>query len=213
VLRHVADVVYALAIDGTILSLNQAFESVTGWPVTEWVGKSFMPLLHPDDLPPVLDLLSQAAAGRPLPRFEARVRTRAGEYLVGEFTAMAQREGGVVRRLFGVVRDVTERKRVDELVAREAERWNAMMAHLPDPIIGKDGRFRSTARRACSAWRTPRRRWGRATPISSILSTPPPPADEQTIGHRLAALSKVERVEDQRGRERWFRRRRWRSAA
>ena len=210
VLRHITDVVYALGIDGTVLSLNQAFEAITGWPVTEWLGKSFLPLLHPDDLPTVLDFLSQAAAGQPVPRFEARVRIRAGDYLVGEFTAMGQVEGGTVRRLFGVVRDVTERKRVEDLVAREAERWNAIMAHLPDPIYfkDKDGRFTQINRAQA-------RVLGLDDPVEAVGKSD---ADFFHSEHAAAALadeqaimatgrplvSKVERVEDHRGREHWF---------
>ncbi|MGH7613671.1 MAG: PAS domain S-box protein [Gemmatimonadales bacterium] len=210
VLRHVADVVYALGIDGTILSLNPAFEAVTGWPVTEWVGRSFVPLLHPDDLPRVLDLLSQAMAAQPVPRFEARIRTRADEYLVGEFTAMAQSEAGVVHRIFGVVRDVTERRRVEQLVARETERWNAIMAHLPDPIYFKDpdGRFTqiNSAQARVLGLEDPAEAVGKSDadffrPEHAAAAR----ADEQTImatGRPL--LAKVERVEDRRGRERWF---------
>ena len=59
------DVVYALDNDGTILSLNPAFEAFTGWPADDWVGRSFVSLLHPDDLPRVLDALSRAQAGEP----------------------------------------------------------------------------------------------------------------------------------------------------
>ena len=120
----------------------------------------------------------------------------------------ARRE--IERRSEAAQRDVTERKRVEELVAREAERWNAMMAHLPDPIYFKDpdGRFTQINRAQA-------RVLGVNDPAEAVGKTDADffrpehaaaaQADEQAImatGRPL--LSKVERVEDHRGREHWF---------
>ena len=48
----VRDIVFALGPDGTVTSLNAAFERVTGWPADEWIGKPFEQLVHTDDLRP-----------------------------------------------------------------------------------------------------------------------------------------------------------------
>jgi len=45
------DVIFTIAADGTLTSLNPAFEAVTGWPRADWLGQSFAGLLHPEDLP------------------------------------------------------------------------------------------------------------------------------------------------------------------
>ncbi len=46
------DLIFSLsANDGTITSLNPAFERLTGWSHNEWLGRSFKKLVHPDDLP------------------------------------------------------------------------------------------------------------------------------------------------------------------
>ncbi|HIE06088.1 MAG TPA: PAS domain S-box protein, partial [bacterium (Candidatus Stahlbacteria)] len=46
----ISDVVYTVALDGTITSLNPAFERITGWKTSEWIGKNFKGLFHPDDV-------------------------------------------------------------------------------------------------------------------------------------------------------------------
>ena len=43
------DVIYTMSPDGSIASLNPAFETITGWPCAEWLGKPFTSLIHPDD--------------------------------------------------------------------------------------------------------------------------------------------------------------------
>src|SRR5438132_1353415 len=47
----VRDIIFALSPEGTIASLNPAFETITGWRREEWVGRPFERLVHPEDLP------------------------------------------------------------------------------------------------------------------------------------------------------------------
>jgi PAS domain-containing protein len=49
------DAIYTLSSEGLITSLNPAFETITGWSRSEWIGKPFAPVLHPEDLPVVLE--------------------------------------------------------------------------------------------------------------------------------------------------------------
>ncbi len=43
------DVIFSLAPMGAIASLNHAFETITGWPSAQWLGRPFQDLIHPDD--------------------------------------------------------------------------------------------------------------------------------------------------------------------
>src|SRR5205814_933187 len=55
----VRDIIFALSPEGTIASLNPAFETITGWRREEWVGRPFERLVHPEDLPLALELLGR----------------------------------------------------------------------------------------------------------------------------------------------------------
>ncbi|MES4786917.1 MAG: hypothetical protein C4294_15120, partial [Nitrospiraceae bacterium] len=85
------DVVFTLSPDTTILSLNPAFESLTGWSRPKWLGESFVPLLHHEDAPRAKELFQRILAGETPPPFEARVLRKSGNYLVAEFTVIPER--------------------------------------------------------------------------------------------------------------------------
>jgi len=108
------DVIYTLSPGGLVTSLNPAFEKITGWSRTDWIGKPFSSILHPDDLPSALRAFHRALSGEVSPTLELRVRTRSGEYLVGEFIMPPLIADGKVVGISGVARDITERKRAEE---------------------------------------------------------------------------------------------------
>src|SRR5579884_1429720 len=44
------DVIFSIAApEGTFTSLSPAFEAITGWSVSEWLGQPFTGIIHPDD--------------------------------------------------------------------------------------------------------------------------------------------------------------------
>jgi PAS domain S-box-containing protein len=116
------EVIYSLSpTDGTFTSLNPAFEEITGWSRTEWIGKPFTHLIHPDDLPLALEMYQRTLQGEAPPPFELRVLAKSGEYLVGEIivSKIQHIENGKMVRAFGFARDITARKRAE--AAREEE--------------------------------------------------------------------------------------------
>jgi PAS domain S-box-containing protein len=79
------DIICALSTDGIVLSLNPAFETITGWPCSEWIGKHFTGLVHPDDLPKAIESFKQALTIEQSPAVEIRIMTKSGDMVVGEF--------------------------------------------------------------------------------------------------------------------------------
>jgi PAS domain S-box-containing protein len=109
------EAIYTISAEnGTITSLNPAFEKITGWQRSEWLGKSFMSIIHPDDLPLAIETFKKTLCGEDTPPYELRVRSKSGKYLTGEFTSKPQIEKGKIVGELGIVRDVTERKKTEE---------------------------------------------------------------------------------------------------
>src|SRR6266480_581628 len=121
----VRDIIFALSPEGTIASLNPAFETIAGWRREEWVGRPFERLVHPEDLPLALELLGRVVRGELRPASQFRVQTAKGDYRVGEFSATPQLHEGRLVGILGIGRDVTERVQLEQQL-RQAQKMEAV---------------------------------------------------------------------------------------
>jgi len=108
------DVIFTLSTDGIITSLNPAFETITGWPRAEWIGKSFTLLIYPDDLPFAMKGIHDILQGEGVPIYELRVLSPSGESLTGQFSSTPLIKDGVVVSIVGIARDITEQRRAEK---------------------------------------------------------------------------------------------------
>ncbi|MEM7350271.1 MAG: ATP-binding protein [Acidobacteriota bacterium] len=110
------DMIFSLAVeDGSITSLNPAFERLTGWSCDAWINKPFTALSHPEDVPRAIAHIHQAILGESIPPFELRILTRSGKNRSAEFIVTPHRdEHRVVRFILGIARDITDRKRAEQ---------------------------------------------------------------------------------------------------
>ncbi len=107
-------VLWELDSGGVVISLSPAFETITGWPRADWIGRPFDALIHPDDLEAARRLHHQAMQGEALPRFELRVLSRTGDPQVCEFLLVTRMVEDSHEWLLGISRDITEQKRNEQ---------------------------------------------------------------------------------------------------
>ncbi|HOI31108.1 MAG TPA: PAS domain S-box protein [Melioribacteraceae bacterium] len=108
------DVIYSLSHpEGIITSLNPVFENITGWEIGEWIGRPFKLLIHPEDIEKT-KIPDNLIRDKRLFTMELRVRKKNEEYLVGEFTNVAEVKDNKVTGIFGIVHNITERKLAEE---------------------------------------------------------------------------------------------------
>ncbi len=132
------DVIYTLSPEGAISSLNPAFEAITGWPCSEWIGKSFAPLVHPGELSFALEVFQRVLRGETPAVFELRVHRKSGGYVTGEFTTTPQFHNGEVMGILGIARDITDRKRSEEQLRRSEEQFRLIAENVDDLIAVLD---------------------------------------------------------------------------
>ena len=121
------DVIFSLSIaDGSITSLSQAFERITGWTVQEWLGRPFQDLVHPDDIDRALKKIQHLVDGAATKAFELRLKTREGDWTTGEIIGRPEYRNGELHSILGFARDVTDRKKAEE----EKERLQAQLQHV-----------------------------------------------------------------------------------
>lgn len=125
---------------------NPAIEQITGYPVQEILRMNVDAILkrvHPEDLSGVLTEKIGASLREREGTVDYRFRCRDGTYrwLSDRFRIACDAEGTPLFRE-GVLRDVTERKRMEETLRESEERFREVFNSSPIPaaIIGKDDR-------------------------------------------------------------------------
>ncbi len=133
------DLLCIATIDGKFIRLNPEWERVLGYSISELEGRSFLDLIHPDDLEKTRETLSRLESQEEVLSFENRYRCKDGSYRWVEWRSKPQGS-----RIYATARDVTDRNRMrDSLVASEA-RNAAILSVLPDLIfvIDSEGYYR-----------------------------------------------------------------------
>ncbi len=110
--------VVAIDEQGVIFYSNGAFSKMTGIPLRALLGSSFKDLVVPEDLPLFLDFVKKA---RELEKTteEIAIRRRRGKLFVR--LAGSAQTAYDIERICIVITDVTERKRTEEALRRQAD--------------------------------------------------------------------------------------------
>ena len=116
------DVIFTISSkDATFTSLNPAFEKFSGWPAAEWLGKPFIKIVHPEDIPIAREMFSETLKGKNALPHELRCLIKSGEYLTTEIVGVPQIENGKIVGELGFARNVTERKQAEVELQRAKE--------------------------------------------------------------------------------------------
>jgi PAS domain S-box-containing protein len=116
--EQATDIIAALDSGGKFLSLNPAFERITGWPADEWIGRDFADCLEEGSEGVARGFFDAVMRGDIAPR-ELTMRKRGGGSVVVEMTAKATTRGHVLDEIVCIARDVTVRKQVEAQLEQE----------------------------------------------------------------------------------------------
>ncbi|BFN38254.1 PAS domain S-box protein [Fidelibacter multiformis] len=97
--------------DGQFIRLNPEWEKVLGYPLHELEGRSFLELIHPDDLDSTRKAISTLSDQEDVWNFENRYRCKDGSYRWIEWRSRPSGE-----TIYAVARDVTKRKKAEEKI-------------------------------------------------------------------------------------------------
>jgi len=128
------DAIVGTTPDGTITSWNRAAERMSGYSAAEAIGRSISFVAPPERVAEVTDLLARVRRGETVERFETVRQRKDGTLVTISLTAAPIRGArGRVVGVSSIVRDVGERRRLDEAQARLA----AIVDSSDDAIVSK----------------------------------------------------------------------------
>src|SRR5271163_235815 len=119
--ENAADMIALVGSDGRRLYNSPAYQKVLGYSPEDLKSTSSFEQIHPDDRPRVAQAAEKARRSGQGERVEYRIRHQDGSWRTLESTANAIRNArGKTDKLVIVNRDITERKRAEELLAHNA---------------------------------------------------------------------------------------------
>jgi PAS domain S-box-containing protein len=129
------DLIAAWTPDGIITYLSPNFGSFSGYAVADFLGKSFTPLIHPDDLAAVLAMnQSVLTTGTSISNFEFRQLKQDGTVYWTTLSISLLRDGPMTS-FQGIMRDVTDRKQAEAKLNVSQQRLAAVIQQSPIGII------------------------------------------------------------------------------
>lgn len=112
------DLLCIVHLDGRFQRVNPAFHEVLGFSEEEFLAMNIFQLLHPDDLGATNTIYERLTAGEPVTFMENRLRTKDGVYKWVAWSYFPVPEDGLA---FGVGRDVSELRQIQEVLRLRAE--------------------------------------------------------------------------------------------
>jgi len=135
--EHAADMIALVDRDGRRLYNSPAYQKVLGYSPEELNSSSSIEQIHPDDRPRVLQAAEKARLTGQGERVEYRIRHKDGSWRTLESTASAIRNAkGETDKLVIVNRDITERKRAEEMLVHNA--FHDGLTNLPNRALFLD---------------------------------------------------------------------------
>jgi PAS domain S-box-containing protein len=146
--ENAADMIAVVDKNGDRLYNSPAYQKILGYSQNDLTNSSPMEQIHPDDCDRVLGAAEKARITGRGERLEYRIRHKDGSWRVLESTASAIRGiNGETEGLVVVNRDITERKRAEEMLAHNA--FHDGLTNLANRTLLLDrlGRALATSRR------------------------------------------------------------------
>ena len=122
--------------------VNRRWLEFVGLTEKEGFGKSWEEVTHPDDIAPMYAIYSDAVKHKKPYRFEIRQKNTAGEYRWVLWNGIPRtNERGELAGIVGIGIDITEQKRVQEIVQESEERFRQLADSMPQIVwtSGPDG--------------------------------------------------------------------------
>ena len=121
---HHPEAIYSFDSEGRFVSANAACEGLTGYGLDELIGKSFLPLIVPEDQGRALEHFRAAMAGRAASYEESIIHT-SGRRIEVAITKLPIVVDGKVVGVYGIAQDLTARRELEGRV-HQAEKMQAV---------------------------------------------------------------------------------------
>ena len=134
-IETMSDLVFTLDATGRLTFLNPEFETITGYPARDFLGRPFTEILVPEYIESTIEKYRRGLAGETIPIYEVAVKHKDGGTVPVELkvTSLLDASGKPIGRI-GVARDIAERKKAEEILTESEEKFRNFFDLSPQAI-------------------------------------------------------------------------------
>lgn len=114
------DIITLIDLSGRIEYVSPAYERVTGFDNDSFIGKPFATNVHPEDQAILRKSVTSIIEGGKPATIEVRFLNQEGQYIWMEVSPTPVIEDGKVKKFFTIARDITERRKLLDKIAKMA---------------------------------------------------------------------------------------------
>ncbi|MEH2135536.1 PAS domain S-box protein [Nostoc sp.] len=135
IIENANNIIFALTLEGIFSYVSPNWTEIFGHEVAEVEGQSFVPFIHPDDVPICADYFQRiATTTEKQDAIEYRIKHKNGTWRWHTSNSSAIRDGnGNVLNFVGICHDTTDRKQA-EVALRESVQREALLNRLSNQI-------------------------------------------------------------------------------
>jgi diguanylate cyclase (GGDEF)-like protein/PAS domain S-box-containing protein len=133
--ENINDIFYILDRQGNFIYISPVVERLTKYKASDLIGKPIFPLIHPDDLPGLIDSFDHLVAGQLVP-WECRWLDKDGRVIFVRVSRQLLYKDGEAIGVTAVVTDVTERKLMEQKLEEMAT--HDFLTGLPNRVLLTD---------------------------------------------------------------------------
>ncbi len=131
------DIIYTLTSEGIFTFVSPAWTELLGHPINQVQGKSFIPFVHPEDIPACTAWLNKVIeTGERQEGIEYRVQHIDGKWCWHTSSAVPLRnDAGTVIGFEGTARDISQRKQTEEELRKREEQIRSINNNMQSGMI------------------------------------------------------------------------------
>ncbi len=151
------DGIFSLDAEGCYIFVSPAVRRIAGYEPCEVMGKFFLDFIVPDDVPSALAAFDELTENNFIEGLELRIKKKDGSMGYVEINAVPILRDGEVKGIQGIVRDITFRKKAEELLRAQNEETSAILNVTDESIFIFDAQLRIFSVNATAAQRLGKR--------------------------------------------------------
>jgi PAS domain S-box-containing protein len=131
------DMISRIKPDGTRIYVSMAYKTTLGYEPEELIGKNHDDVIHPNDAHIMESLHTILKPDNPSATVTFRTKHKDGHYIWIESAVKAifDENSRELSEYYTVTRDITQRKKAEELLQESEERYRTLVEISPDPVI------------------------------------------------------------------------------